>query len=304
MTERPLRNVAHSVHQRLLNKAREMGRPFNELLQYYAMERFLYRLSRSPHVDRFVLKGALMFAMWRAPVTRPTRDIDLLGHIANAPDVVGKVIREVCAQEVEPDGLEFDASTVEASAITEEADYGGVRVRFQGRLGRAFVHMQVDVGFGDVVSSESGGAEYPTILDSPAPRLRCYSRESTIAEKLHVMVKRGELNSRMRDFYDIWLLSRQFEFRGDELAEAVRRTFSTRDTEVPPRPVAFTDAFASDETRGTLWRAFLRKSRIDDAPDELAGVVAVLVHFLGPLLAALCEGKAFSRIWRPPGPWE
>lgn len=303
MIERPLKNVAHSVHQRLLNKAKEAGRPFNEILQYYAMERFLYRLSRSSHAGSFVLKGALMLRVWQAPVTRPTRDIDLLGRMDNAPSAVAEVIRGVCRQDVEADGLVFDAPSVRAQAITETADYSGVRVRFEGRLGNALVHMQVDVGFGDVVFAFPGMAEYPTILELPAPRLRCYNRETAIAEKCHVMVKRSELNSRMRDFYDVWLLSRQFEFQGRELAEAIRSTFAARDTDIPDEPVGLTDAFAHDESRQTLWRGFLRKSRIAGAPQDLADVVAGLAAFLCPVLTALSRGKPFEATWTPPGPW-
>jgi len=304
LTWRPPRNVAHSVHQRLLNKAGETGRPFNELLQYYAMERFLYRLSRSPHADRFMLKGALMLMMWRAPVTRPTRDIDLLGRMDNSSEAVAAVMREVCTQEVEPDGLEFDPTTVEARAIIEDAAYSGVRVCFEGRLGKALIHMQVDVGFGDVVHALPAMARYPTILDLSAPRIRGYSRESAVAEKLQAMVKLGELNSRMRDFYDVWLLSRQFDFEGEVLAEAVRETFAARSTEIPASPVAFTDGFAEDETKQTQWRAFLRRSRIENAPESFAEVVAAVAAFLGPVLSVLSEGKPFSSTWRPPGPWE
>jgi len=303
LTGRPPRNVAHSVHRRLLNKAREAGRPFNELLQYYAMERFLYRLSRSAHAGRFVLKGALMLVMWRALVTRPTRDIDLLGRMDNSPEAVAALMREVCAQEVEPDGLQFDPSTVEARAIAENAAYSGVRGRFQGRLGKALIHMQVDVGFGDVIHALPPTARYPTILDLPAPRIRGYSRESAVAEKFQAMVELGELNSRMRDFYDVWLLSRQFDFRGEVLTEAVRRTFAARGTGIPACPVAFTNGFARDETKQAQWRAFLRRSRIENAPRSFAEVVAAVAALLRPVLSALSEGKSFRNVWKAPGPW-
>ena len=303
MTRRPLKNVVHSVHQRLLNKAKEEGRPFNELLQYYAMERFLYRLSRSSHANAFMLKGALMLTVWRAPVTRPTRDIDLLGRMDNAPDAVAAVMREVCAQDVEPDGLDFDAASVRGKTIAEDADYRGVRVLFDGQLGNARVSMQVDVGFGDVVSGAQDRVEYPTILDLPAPQLRGYSRESAIAEKLHAMVKLGEQNSRMRDFFDVWLLSGQFAFDGGALSDAFQRTFASRGTEFPALPVAFTDVFTDNDGRRTLWRGFLRKSRIKGAPQELSEVVAANAAFLGPVLCALSEGEAFGSTWTPPGPW-
>lgn len=303
MTSGPPKNVAHSVHQRLLNRARDTGRPFNELLQYYAMERFLYRLSRSSHGEKFMLKGALMLTVWDAPATRPTRDIDLLGHTHNAPSAVAAIVEDLCAVEVQPDGLAFDPATVSAETITHGAGYRGVRVRFQGRLGTAVVHMQVDVGFGDVVTGSRGPVEYPVLLGFPPPRLRGYSRESTIAEKLHAMVHFGELNSRMRDFYDIWLLARGFEFDGRQLADAIRKTFQARETEVVASPVALTDRFARDPGRQTMWRSFRRRSRIEEAPAQLPEVIAEVRAFLGPVLSSLAAGGTFEGAWRPSGPW-
>ena len=181
MTQRRGPGIAASVRQRLLNRARDTGRPFSELLQYFAMERFLYRLSRSVHADKFVLKGALMFAAWQAPVTRPTMDIDLLGIMDNSVDAIVAIAKEICLQEVEPDGLVFDPDSLGGERIVEDTDYGGVRVRFRGTLGTARVTMQLDIGFGDVVVPKPETADYPTILDLPVPRLRGYSRESAIA---------------------------------------------------------------------------------------------------------------------------
>ena len=151
MTKRSPKNIVASVRQRLLDKARETGRPFNELLQYFAMERFLYRLSNSPYADSFVLKGALMLTVWEAPLTRPTLDIDLLGRIDNRIETIVRVTKEICRQEVEPDGVVFDIATIGAERIAEDADYGGIRVRFRGSLGTARIVMQLDIGFGDVV---------------------------------------------------------------------------------------------------------------------------------------------------------
>ena len=303
MRKRPLKNVAHSVYRRLLNLAREQGRPFNEVQQYYAMERLLYRMAQSAHADKFVLKGALMLTMWEAPVTRPTRDIDLLGRMDNTPESVAQVFREACAQEVEPDGLRFDAASVRAQSIIQGAHYSGVRVLLRGYLGKAVVHMQIDVGFGDVIHGQVLKMRYPTILDSPAPELRGCTRESMIAEKFHAMAKLGEADSRMRDFYDIWLLSRHFAFEGAVLAEAIRRTFAARSTEVPADPVALTEAFGRDEAKQTQWRAFLRRSRIEDAPEQLGEVVGILAGFLGPVVEALAADKPSPQAWKPAGPW-
>lgn len=303
MKRRNLKNVAASVRQRLLNEARASGRPFNELLQYFAMERFLFRLFRSPHAEKVVLKGALMLATWKVSLTRPTKDIDLLGQMANDVERIVDVVKEMCRQDVEPDGLVFDPASVSGERIAEEAEYEGVRVRFQGSLGTARISMQIDVGFGDAVVPGPVTADYPTILDLPAPRIRGYTRESMIAEKFHTMVLRGLLNSRMRDFFDVWVLSRQFDFEGGVLAAAVRETFVRRGLEVDPRPVALTDEFAADGTKAAQWRGFLRKGRLEGAPSELAEVVAGIAGFLGLVAHALHGGRAFTDRWDAPGPW-
>jgi len=296
-------NVAASVHQRLLNQARESSRTFNELLQLYAMERFLYRLSVSLHAETFVLKGALMLAVWRAPMSRPTMDIDLLGHGGNNVEGLVAAIREVCETPVEGDGLLFDPATVAGERIAEEAVYQGVRIRFRGALGNARIAMRLDIGFGDVVEPSPLLVDYPTLLDMPAPRLRGYTRESSVAEKLAAMVSLGELNSRMKDFFDIWLLSRHFEFDGATLAKAVARTFTTRGMEMPRLPVGLTRAFVEVPGKAAQWRGFIRKSRLADAPGELGEVVRAVGAFLAPITEALAADRAFAASWAAPGPW-
>jgi len=160
MTKR-VTNQAASVHQRLLNLARTNGRPFNELLQFYAIERFLYRLGQSQYRDRLVLKGALMLLVWKTPMTRPTRDIDLLGRISNDLESVRSVVADICRKVVEDDGLVFDPSTVTTERIAEDADYEGVRARFQGHLGKARIAMQIDLGFSDVITPAPVSISYP-----------------------------------------------------------------------------------------------------------------------------------------------
>lgn len=303
MSRRRITNVAASVHQRLLDKAKGSGRPFNELLQYYAMERLLYRLSVSSHAGRFVLKGALMFTAWRAPFSRPTMDIDLLGNVDNDVGVIADMVRDVCLQAVEPDGLLFDPSGVKGESVTEGAEYTGVRIRFRGNLGKARIAMQVDIGFGDVVVPPAGSLEYPTILDMPAPRLRGYSRESSIAEKFQAMVKLGALNSRMKDFFDVWLLSTQFDFDGGALGAAIAQTFSNRKTEVPPGPPALTRSLAQEPTKQKQWQGFLRKSRIENAPGDFRDVIDAIAAFLEPVVGALAAGRPSPGAWTPSGHW-
>jgi len=220
VSKKESRNIAGSVRQRLLNKARMDKRPFNELLQYYAMERFLYRLSRSSYAHTFILKEALMLRAWQVPIFRPTMDIDMLGKTGNEMARIKDQIRDICSVQVEPDGLEFNLDSIHGERITEDADYEGVRIRFSGQLDSAKIAMQVDIGFGDIVFPGPEEVELPTILDYPSPRLVCYSRESAIAEKFEAIIKLGVLNSRMKDFYDIWLLARQFDFEGEKLSKA------------------------------------------------------------------------------------
>ena len=204
---KPIKNLPASVRQRLLDRARSGQRPFNELLQYYAMERFLYRLTRSAHAGRFILKGALMLRVWRSPEIRSTMDIDMLARTSNGEADILAQIREIMAVNVEPDGIVFDPASIQAERITEDADYEGIRIRFRALLDTARVTLQIDVGFGDIIYPGPEESDLPAMLDFPPPRLLCYSRESAIAEKFEAMVKLGVLNSRMKDFYDIWLLS-------------------------------------------------------------------------------------------------
>ena len=300
-------NVAASVHQRLLNRARAEGRPFNEVLQYFAMERFLYRLGRSSYRDQFVLKGALMFAVWRAPFPRSTRDVDLLGRINNGVSCVTAAIRDVCQVPVAHDGLRFASETIVGERIIEAADYAGVRVRFRAFLGRAQIPMQVDVAFGDPVTPHPSAIRWPALLEFPAPELDGYSRESAIAEKLQIMVHLGEINSRMKDFFDVWLLAATTRFQGNTVAGAVEATFRQRRTEIPLSPVAFTDSFAGDPERQVQWAAFLRRYRLsekDGVPETLGEALELVSPFLRPVLEALRQGKRFDKRWSPGGPWK
>jgi predicted nucleotidyltransferase component of viral defense system len=303
MSNTPGPNIAASIRHRLLNNSKQTDRPFQEVLQYFAMERFLYRLSRSAHAATFVLKGGLMLRVWGGPSSRPTKDIDFLAHMPNSVEDVVVVMREVCRQEVEPDGLDFDADGLTGSRIKEDADYEGVRVLFRATLENARIPMQLDVGFGDVMTPEPQPMAYPTILNLPAPLLHGYSRETTIAEKFEAMAKLGLLNSRMKDFFDVWTFARQHEFDGALLASAVTRTFEHRRTPITSTPTALTQAFAADPGKSTQWQGFLRKLRVSTAPQDLSQVITDLAGFLGPVAKALETGERFDHTWSPPGPW-
>lgn len=294
MTKRAMTNTAASAHRRLLNVARQSGRPFNDLIQYYADERWLYRLSQSPHGSRFILKGALMMVVWDTPVTRPTRDIDLLGRVDNDLESVQDLIATVCRTPVEDDGLVFDPDSVVTERISEDADYEGVRAKFKGYLGNARIAMQIDIGFSDVVTPEPVEIDYPSILDHPAPRLYAYNRETVIAEKVEALVKLGELNSRMKDIFDIWLMAKTFDFDGAVLAEAIRRTFERRKTPIDPTPLCFERSYIENPDKQKQWQAFIRRSKLTAAPAEFSEAMKRVQEFAGSILKALAHGKPFT----------
>lgn len=295
------KNIAASVRQRILNKARTEKRPFQELLQYYAMEKFLGRLANSRYADRFVLKGALMLHAWQAPIVRSTMDIDVLAYMNNSMDEVAKAIKEICTADVEPDGLEFRDDTVQCDRITEDAHYQGVRATFLATLENARVNMQIDIGFGDAVYPEPIHAELPDILGGPSVHLAGYTKESSIAEKTMAMISRGALNSRMKDFYDIWLLCTNFDFDGKRMQEALRRTLDTKDMNIPDEMTAFTASFAKEKS--VQWRAFIRRLNLSDVPQRFDNAAKVAQEFLSPVLESIRKGRSFSDIWPAGGPW-
>jgi predicted nucleotidyltransferase component of viral defense system len=297
------KNLPASVRQRLANKAKETNRPFQELLHYFTMERFLFRLSQSQYADKFILKGALMFTAWGGLSSRPTRDIDLLARMDNTVENVVAVIREVCGQIVESDGLVFDLESVMGDAINEDADYSGVRVTFLVTLQNARVPMQIDIGFGDVVTPAALLTKYPVLLDFAVPQILGYNRETVVAEKFEAMTKLGLLNSRMKDFYDILILSRQFNFDGTTLATAIRNTFANRKTMVQSRPTALTSEFGSDASKQMQWQGFLRKTRSVGMPTKLQAVIDALGSFLLPLAKAIESKSVFDQQWVALGPW-
>lgn len=295
------KDMAASVYQRLLNKARESNRPFNEFLQYYAMERFLYRLSQSEYVGSFILKGALLFRVWEIPDSRATRDMDFLAYVDNSTDELITIAQNIIRTDVDDDGLVFDPDTVEGQRIKEDAEYEGVRIHFNGVLGKARVRMQVDVGFGDVVHPAAIDDQFPTLLDHPAPTLRLYPPETVVAEKVEAMLHLGALNSRMKDFYDVWRLSQTQSFDGAELAESLNKTLENRFTAGVPFADLSAELLASDDKQNQ-WTAFINKSTID-APDDFAAVLEALGELLSPMLNAIVGKSEFSAMWNPGGPW-
>jgi predicted nucleotidyltransferase component of viral defense system len=277
---KPKLNMGASVRRRLLNIANERGQSFQLLLTRYVNERLLYRLTQTQHRDHFLLKGAVLLMSWFDDPLRPTRDLDLLGFGDSDPEALKAIFREVCAVK-QDDGVVFDIDGLTVGRIREETEYGGLRIKTTATIGGAKVPVAIDVAFGDAVEPEATEAELPVLLDVPPPRLRVYPREAVIAEKFQAMVVLGRANSRMKDFYDIWILARSFEFKGDVLARAIAATFIRRETEVPKeRPDGLTSAFAEDQTKIQQWNSFIED--VAFRPGTLASVVEDLAAFLMP----------------------
>lgn len=301
---RPLKDIGASVRARLAQRALSRGDDFQLVLTRYVNERLLYRLATSRHADRFVLKGAALFTLWAGQPHRATRDIDLLGFGDSGEEHIREVFVEVLRDARADDGVTFDVEGLAVGPIRDDQEYGGVRVTTAAKLAGAQVRVQIDIGFGDAITPGAEPHDFPTLLDFPAPRLRAYPRETVVAEKLEAMVQLGMANSRMKDFFDIVVLSQQFTFDGALLARAIRATFERRRTPLPSGlPVALTPAFANDATKRTQWNAFVRKSGVTGAPPDLASATAPLVTFLSRPLEIAVSGDAWAGRWTGGGPW-
>ena len=295
---REVRNVGASVRARLLARARAEKTDYQILLTRYALERLLYRLSVSVHRDRFILKGALLFVTWLDDPFRPTRDLDLLGYGANNAEAMTDAFRAICSTAVPDDGVNFDINRLTATAIREDLEYGGVRVQTYAVIDGARIPIQVDIGFGDIITPGPVEIEYPVLLDSPAPHLRAYPVETVVAEKFHAIVILGIANSRLKDFYDLWLISRTFELDGVALSAAVQRTFERRQTLIPTDvPTGLTRLYA--EEWDARWKAFLKREHMSAAPGDLGQVLDDLRRFLVPLMTPT-DTTAY---WPSGGPW-
>jgi hypothetical protein len=294
--------LALSVQTRLVAHARQTRVDPNLVLNRFAVERYLYHLSQSPHAERFVLKGALLMLVWLGETIRPTRDADLLGFGDLSPSALKQVFLETCLVSVLPDGIQFPPNSVEVDAIRKDDEYGGQRVNLQGLLGEARLAVQIDVGIGDAVTPDPQWLEYPSLLDFPRPRLRAYWPETTIAEKLHAMVLFGATNSRMRDFFDIYMLADRGTFSMSRLTRAIKATFERRRTPLSEvLPLALTPEFATIEGKQAQWRGFVRRNRLRSLPEDLALVIERLAAFLGPIVTT-GRGSATDMVWSS-GSW-
>lgn len=301
---KPLTNIAASVRAKLLAGAQARGEDFSLVLQRYAAERFLYRLGACRQREHFVLKGAMLFALWGGSMYRATRDLDFTGYGQNEIQWLTEAVREICQTSCPADGLTFKPETIQAETIRDESDYGGFRVRLDVSLDGARIKLQVDVGFGNAIVPGAQEEDYPTLVNGPTPRIRAYPREAVVAEKLHAMVVLGSVNSRFKDFYDLYVLSHLFPFSGETLTASIAATFERRKTAIPEAlPIALAPAFFADENRAGQWRAYLQRNALPGAPADFALVGERLSAFVGETLRALGERASFQRIWQPEGPW-
>jgi predicted nucleotidyltransferase component of viral defense system len=305
-SEKPI-NIAASIRDRLLNLSKKRGENYNYLLTLYVGERLLYRLSQSPYQQQYILKGATLFKVWNGEPHRATKDLDFLSFGNNEVKYIEKVFQEICLIECEQDGIIFLPESSKIQVIKEDQQYEGVRVEITGKLGTNLCKLQVDIGFGDAVTPDPQEKEIDTILDAPKPILKIYPRETAIAEKFQAMVSLGIINSRMKDFYDIWFLcqDKDFKFHRDLLCQAIENTFNRRKTEIPIKePLAFTQEFTNDPDKQKQWTAFLKKSNIGELQLKLDDVVAVIKNFIMPLCIASTKNESFNKVWNVEGYWK
>ncbi len=303
MTAKVLKNPAASVRARLLDHARQNGDEYQRVLTRYAIERLLFRLSQTEEVERYVLKGAMLFVTWPEHVFRPTGDLDLLGHGDPDPAAITELFTRICHVEAPADGITFDPVTLRVEPVREADKYQGVRLSLKGELAKAIIHIQVDIGFGDHVYPSPTRQTFPSLLpELPAARILMYPPETVVAEKFEAMIRFGEANGRIKDFHDMWVASRVFSFDLSSLVEAISGTLRRRETAAPTEmPVGLTEAFAKVAEERGLWSGFLHRNPPSVTPPPFAEVQQELRRFFGPVIATLALPERAKGRWDPDG---
>jgi predicted nucleotidyltransferase component of viral defense system len=305
MSQKQIRNVPASIRSKLLQLSKQRGEDFNYLLIRYGSERLLYRLSQSPYQRQFILKGATLFRVWNGEPHRATKDLDLLSFGANDVPSLMEIFKEICCQQYEQDGISFQEGTVTGEKIKQDQEYEGVRINLLAMLDSTKISIQVDIGFGDVVTPLPEDALLASILDLPSPRLQIYPRETVVAEKFQAMVALGISNSRLKDFYDIWFLCHNFEFQGNLLSQAIKATFERRKTSLPTIvPLALTAEFAEDKNKKKQWQAFLNKGQLKSEHKQLTEVTDTIKEFIMPPCLAATKDETFNQRWYPSSCWQ
>jgi predicted nucleotidyltransferase component of viral defense system len=278
-----IKNISASVNERLRNIAIQSEKEINNLARQYVQERFLYRLSESEYANNFILKGALLFLAYNIDRSRPTRDIDFLGSsVSNNKDEIAKIVKQILQIDFE-DGVRFDSDELESEDIVEDGDYHGVRIKFFAYIGNAKERVQIDICFGDKLTSGPVHIEFPTLLDFPAPKLNVYSVESAIAEKFEAIVSLQLQTSRMKDFYDILLFAGKYKFKKNSLNESLLATFKNRKAELSLRLKIYEDKFKKDLQLQKYWTAFLNRNNLT-AETNFATVIDKIKSFIEPVI--------------------
>jgi len=298
-------NFAASVKAKLLNYSRAKKLEHNQVLAQYAIERILYRLTQTRHKDSFLLKGAMLFIVWEGALHRPTTDLDLLGFGETTVGNLEKVFKEVAKVEFSEDGLIFDPNSVKGVEIRAQEEYAGVRITMRALLGTSIIPVQIDIGVGDAVNPPPHEIIFPSLLGFPTATIQACQIETTISEKLHAIVKLGLANSRMKDYFDLFYISRTFSFSGDILTSTVRATFDQRkDINVVESPVGLSVEFARDSTKAAAWKAFNTKMQKSSETENFEFVLQQVIAFIFPVFRAALFDKKAPGTWTPPGPWK
>lgn len=294
---------SESIRHRIRNLLRDRGEDVSLGLQRYASERFLYRLGNSVHRERFVLKGATLFAIW-GTTYRPTRDLDFTAYGDANVSAVLEALREICSTPDPVEALQFEADTIRTEAIRDGSEYPGIRVHMIALLGASRIPIQLDLGFGNAIVPGPEEVEYRSLLGDPAPRIRAYPQESVVAEKLHAMVTLGAQNSRFKDFYDMYTMANAFTFEASTLVASVRATFERRGTTLADdTPLALQSSFYADAARATQWRAYVSKSGMMGVPQDFDSVGERITEFLRPVWEEVVTGEAQRRAWTTERGW-
>lgn len=303
MSNKDSRNLSQSIRAKLLQRSKQKKVDFNNEVTRYALERFLYRLSQSEYKNKFVLKGATLFKVWNGEPHRPTKDLDLLGFGESDIPEIEKEIKAVCEIQCE-DGIDLHPQSVTGETIKEDQEYEGIRIYINYTLAKNRGKIQLDIGFGDVITPEPLEREIPTEFDLPVPSLRIYPPETVIAEKFQAMVSLGISNSRMKDFYDILFISRNFELNGDLLKQAIEATFNRRQTSISEEiPLVFSTEFTQDSKRQQAWQAFVNRNKLPVSEESFSDIIEEIKDFLIPVYSAISSNERFEKNWFPSSKW-
>ena len=304
MTRPPLKNIGASVRARLTDYARQRGENAQLLMTRFAIERLIDRLAQSGYRDQFILKGAMLFSLWAPVPYRSTGDLDLLGQGDPAPERMATIFKTLCDLAVAGDGVTYEAASVRAESARDEEDYRGVRVTLTAMIANARLPIQIDIGFGDAVTPLATEVTYPSRLDFPSAVVKAYPPETVVAEKLEALVTLGVRNTRMKDFFDLWVIAKTFAFDGATLSAAVAATFSWRKSALSGEtPFALTDGFSRDASKQIQWDAFLKRTAIAVPPAPFPELVSFIATFVTPLLSPGAATTMSSQQWPQGGPW-